>query len=71
MVAGDEGHGADAVIGRASVLSPWWQNTRMSNADAILGERFSDVMSSEATSFVALPRVDVQLVVRVYDGARH
>ncbi len=38
------GHDADAVMGREPALSESWQNTCMSNSDAILGGQVSDVM---------------------------
>ena len=40
------GHDTDAVMGREPALSVSWQNTCMSNADAILGEQVSDVLRS-------------------------
>lgn len=71
LVAGGPGHDADAVMGRMPAMSVSWQNTCMSNADAILWVPGIGCNWLEATFFIALPRVDVQLAVGVCDGVCH
>lgn len=70
-LAGDAGPDADAVIGRVRAMSVSGAKHLHVKRRCNPGGINFGCEALEATSFIALSRVDVQLVVGVYDGARH